>query len=146
MTLLTLLLIWALFAQVGLTIFVLNKMRQARFKAFAENKVTKEQIAVDHSAWPVNVRQIQNSYNSQFELPILFYLATILVLLFGLESWVFVILAWAFIISRIIHMVVHTNSNTIKHRFRAFVAGLFCVVLQWIYIVGMTTLAYLQSL
>lgn len=146
MTLLTLLLIWALFAQVGLTLFVLIKMRSARVKAFTDGKITKEQIAVNHSAWPENVQQVQNSYASQFELPVLFYLATLLVLMFGLENWIFVLLCWSFVASRIVHMIIHTGSNKIKYRFRAFIAGVGCVVLQWAYIVGMATLAYVQSL
>lgn len=146
MTFLTLLLVWALFLQVVLTVLVLLRMRKVRFKAFADGLVTKEQIKVDSSAWPDHVRQVQNSYTSQFELPVLFYVVCILVLMFGLESWAFIGLAWAFVISRAVHMVVHTGSNKIKTRFLSFVAGLFFVTLQWLYVVGISTLAYIQSL
>lgn len=146
MPLLTLLIIWSMFAQVALTVVVLLKMRKARVKAFIENNMTKEQIAVNHDAWPEEVRKIQNNYANQFEIPVLFFIASVIVLMFGLEGLLFVVLAWAFVIARIVHMVIHTGPNKIKFRFRAFLASLICVVLQWLYIVGMATLAYLQGI
>lgn len=135
-----------MFAQVVLTVVVLLKMRKARVKAFIDNKMTKEQIAVNHDAWPEEVRKIQNNYTNQFEIPVLFFIACVIVLMFGLEGLPFVLLAWAFVIARIVHMVIHTGSNKIKFRFRAFLASLICVILQWFYIVGIATMAYLQGI
>ena len=142
MPLLTLLLIWAVFLQVCLTLFILFKMRGVRVRAFQEGAVTIEQVAVDHSVWPDYVRKVQNSYISQFELPVLFYLSCILVLIFGMEDWVIIILSWLFVASRFVHFYIHTGTNRIKHRFRAFAAGLACVAIQWIYIMVMFTYTY----
>ena len=145
MPLTTYLLLWAVFAQVVLTFAVLFKMRFARMRAFKEAGVTLAEIAVAPEAWPADVRKVQNSYGSQFELPVIFYLACVIVLVFSVESWLFVILGWLFVISRIVHMLIHTGSNRIKYRFSAFLFGLFCVMFQWAYIMFVATNAYLIS-
>ncbi len=145
MPFITYLLLWSIFAQVILTFTVLIKMRFVRMRAFKEAGVTMDEIAVNHNAWPDSVRKVQNNYINQFELPVLFYLACVMVFVFSVESWIFVVLAWLFVASRVVHMLVHTGKNRVKHRFRAFLFGFFCVMFQWIYIMFIATNAYLYS-
>lgn len=131
----TKLLILAMFAQVVLTVFVLVKMRAARVKAKREGKVTLDQIAVSPENWPPEVRKIQNAYANQFELPVLFFAGVLLALQFSLNDWVVVILSWLFVASRWVHALVHTGSNYIPTRFRAFFFGLVVLAILWVYIV-----------
>ncbi len=146
MALMTLLLIWAVFAQAMLAMIVLLKMRSARVRAYKESSVSLEEIAVNSSAWPDYVRKIQNNYANQFELPVLFYLACTMTLIFGIENLLFVVISWVFVVSRYVHMIIHTGSNRIRNRFRVFLIGMICVVLQWLYIIITTTTVHLQAM
>lgn len=145
MSLLTYLLVWSLFLQVILSFAVLFKMRFVRVRAFKESGIKMQDIAVTPEAWPDYVRKVQNNYINQFEVPVLFYLASSLVLIFSVESLLFVILAYAFVLSRVVHAVIHTGSNRIKYRFTAFLVGVVCVMAQWAYIMFIVTNAYLAS-
>ena len=143
MTLVTLLLIWALFLQVLLTVVVLLKMRVVRVKAFKDGLVTMDKIAADHSAWPEDVRQVQNNYANQFEIPVLFFVASLLALTTTGVGWITVIVSWLFVISRWVHMFIHTGSNRIKYRFRAFLFGFICVLILWFIVMVKATQLYL---
>ena len=145
MTLVTLLLILAMFAQVILTLSILLRMRTVRVKAFKDGSVTMDKIAVDHAAWPDDVRKVQNSYISQFEMPVLFYIACLVSMNATGVGWISVILAWIFVISRWVHMFIHTGSNRIKYRFKAFIVGMLCVAAFWIVIVVKSFQLYLIS-
>lgn len=145
MTLVTFLLILAMFAQVVLTLSILLRMRSVRVKAFKDGAVTMEKIAVDHAAWPDDVRKVQNSYISQFEMPVLFYVACLVAMNTTGVGWVTVILAWVFVISRWVHMFIHTGSNRIKYRFKAFLVGMLCVAALWIVIIIKAAQLYLIS-
>ena len=145
MSLLTYLLVWSVFLQVVLTFAVLFKIRIVRVRAFKEFGIKMSDIAVNPEAWPDYVRKVQNNYINQFEMPVLFYMACSLVLIFSVESWLFVILAYAFVISRVVHMLIHTGSNRIKYRFTAFLVGVIFVMAQWGYIMFIATNAYLIS-
>lgn len=146
MPLLTYLLLWSVVLQAFLAIILLLKMRGVRVRAFKETGISYADIAVNHEAWPENVRKVQNNYNNQFELPVLFYLACTLVMVFGIESWFFVIVSAVFVISRYVHMFIHTGSNHVKKRFRAFLVGMVCVIVQLGYILFIATTAYLQGI
>lgn len=146
MALLTYLVVLTVFAQVILTFIVLLKMRSVRYAAYKRGDVQMAEISVNHQAWPEEVRQVQNNYINQFELPVLFYMAAALVLIFGLESWIFVLLGLGFVVSRYIHAYIHTGTNHIPTRFKAFLAGFICVVLQWVYLFIMITYAFIITM
>lgn len=130
----TLLIVWAMFAQVILVVFVLFKMGAARLRAVKENAVTKES-ALHSNLWPDYALKPANNYSNQFELPVLFFVGVLLTLHFGLNDWVVVILSWLFVVSRWVHMFIHTGSNHVPHRLMAFQVGLFMLVILWVYVV-----------
>lgn len=127
------LLLIALLLQVAIPFVVLFRMRFARVRAFKEQQLTMSDIAVNHDAWPVYVRQIQNNYSNQFELPVLFYVACLLAYHAGTIDWVMVILAWIFVLSRWLHMFIHCGSNRISQRFKAFFVGMLCLAAIWVW-------------
>ena len=44
---------------------------------------------------------------------------------------VMVVLAWLFVASRVVHMLIHTGGNNVLHRFLAFITGFTFLVLLW---------------
>ncbi|MCB1531540.1 MAG: MAPEG family protein [Alphaproteobacteria bacterium] len=127
-------LIVPLFIHVLLVFSVAFRMYRARVAAYKAGEVQLAEIALDNSKWPEKVRKLQNNLSNQFETPPLFGLVIAFALLFGLKSWVFVVLAWLYILSRLAHSYIHTGSNYIPHRIRAFGTGLVLLLLMWVFL------------
>jgi len=120
-----------LFVQVALTFALLFWMAQARVKAVKRKQVKMADIALGQLNWPPRVQQISNSYHSQFQLPVLFYVLTGLAIVTHKADLLFIVLAWLFVLSRLLHAYIHTGTNYIPHRFRAFAAGVFILLAMW---------------
>ena len=138
----TTLILWAMFLQVFLTIFVLFRLGMVRKKALDEKAVTWGEIATNHSAWPEYVLKVYNNFVNQFELPVVFYAGVLTALVLNQNSWIVVILCWVFVLSRWVHMFVHTGSNYIPHRYKIFLIGLVALVLLWIYLAVKVTFSF----
>ena len=78
------------------------------------------------------IAQITNAYQSQLELPVLFYLVVISRLLHGAEPTTLLVLAWAFVATRLFHALVHVTTNHMGRRFFAFFAGSMILLAMWI--------------
>jgi hypothetical protein len=46
---------------------------------------------------------------------------------------IFVVLSWVFVISRLLHMTIHTTSNRVPRRFFVYLVGLATLVIMWAY-------------
>ena len=44
----------------------------------------------------------------------------------------FVVMAWLFVVSRIVHAFIHVTSNHVGQRFAAFLVGAVILALMWI--------------
>jgi hypothetical protein len=61
--------------------------------------------------------QVGYSYSNQFELPVLFYVLTILAWMTRHADLAFVVLAWIFVIFRYLQAYVHVTSNRMSPTF-----------------------------
>lgn len=118
------------FVQVALTVCVLTRMGQGRVRAVRSGQVKISEVDTK-TAYAEAVQRFMSSYQSQFELPVLFYAVVAFALASGLNDFVLIGLAWAFAGSRLAHSFVHTGSNIIATRFKVFVAGLVFLVGMW---------------
>lgn len=82
-----------LFVEVILTFALLFWMAPLRTRAIRSGAVRAEDVALREPNWPKQLTQIGNSYASQFELPVLFYVLTILAYMTHKAGIVFVVLA-----------------------------------------------------
>ena len=72
-----------------------------------------------------------DNYHNLFELPVLFYAGVLLALSTGQGGAILATLAWLFVISRCLHSLIHLTYNRVKHRFSAFVGGMFLLIAFW---------------
>lgn len=121
-----------LFVQVALTFGLLIWMAWARTGSVSRGEVKMRDIALGQPAWPAKATQISNSYDSQFQTPVLFYVLVILAWITRHADLIFVVMAWVFVLLRIAHACIHTASNHVPTRFRVFAAGLLVLLLMWI--------------
>jgi len=120
------------FVQVGLTFALMLWMASHRVTAIKTGTVRPKDIALRQPNWPERATQIANCFHNQFELPVLFYTVVALILITNTNSTVFVLLAWAFVMTRLVHAYIHTGSNRVDRRFYAMAAGMAILVAMWV--------------
>lgn len=123
-----LLLMWAILAQVLLTTAVYFVLLLRKRRAFAAGQVDRARQALHADAWPEPVQQANNNLRNQFELPVLFYVLALLLLQIGRPGLAAVVLAWVFVLLRIVHAWVHVGSNTVPLRRNVFALGAVAVL------------------
>jgi len=120
------------FVQVALTFGLLFWMASARTGSVRRGETKIRDIALGQSVWPARPQQISNCYDSQFALPLLFYVLVILAWITRHADLIFVVMAWLFVLLRLLHAYIHTTSNHVPTRFRAFAAGMIVLLIMWI--------------
>jgi hypothetical protein len=118
--------------QVGLSFLLLLWLGRSRVAVLGSGQVKMADIALGERNWPKRLLQIQNSYQSQFELPVLFYALVALALITRKADMVFVVMAWMFVAARLAHAYIHTTSNNMIWRFRAFSVGVIILAAMWV--------------
>jgi hypothetical protein len=123
--------IYPLLVQVALTFVLLIWLARERVGALNRKDVRPADIALREPNWPKRTLQIGNSFQSQLEVPLLFYLLTVLVLTTRMVDVVLVTLAWAFVLARLAHAFVHTTNNDVGIRGPVFGVGMLILLVMW---------------
>ncbi|MCP4934724.1 MAG: MAPEG family protein [bacterium] len=124
--------IYPLLAQVALTFGLMFIMAISRVKAAQARRYKLRDIAVNSANYPDDVRKSGNSYVNQFELPVLFYLVCVLLMIAGPgNNKLYLMMAWAFVGTRIVHAFIHVTLNNVIRRFYAFLAGAIILIAMW---------------
>lgn len=121
-----------LFVQVALTFALLFWMGFARVGSIKRNETKIADIALGQPNWPPKAQQLTNCYANQFQLPILFYVLVVLAIITRHADFLFVVLSWVFVLTRLLHAYIHTGSNAVRHRFNAFALGAAILLAMWI--------------
>jgi hypothetical protein len=89
-------------------------------------------IALGEPNWPVRPTQAANAFDNQFQLPVLFYVLVLIAHLTKLADFLFVILAWLFVATRVLHAGIHVTSNRVSRRFFAYLVGAIVLLIMWV--------------
>ena len=90
-----------LFVEVILTFVLLFWLAPLRARDFSSGVARPEDVALREPNWSKRTLQVAYSFGNQFELPVLFYVLTILAYVTHLAGIVFVVLAWIFVMFRL---------------------------------------------
>ena len=131
----TLALLYPLLAQVLLTFIVLIAMGVARDRALRSKSVSMRDIALNNGNWPDETRKFGNNFTNQFELPVLFYVLILAALHTGATNILTIVLAWLFVLTRVVHCFIHMTSNQVRPRSIAYGIGAIALLGIWIVIV-----------
>ncbi len=121
-----------LFVEVALTLGLLFWMFMARRSDILSGAVRPAQIALREPNWPPRTQQIAYCFSNQFELPVLFYVLTILEIVTRQADLMFVVLAWIFVIARLGHAYVHTTSNRVMWRGSIYGIAAVMLIAMWL--------------
>jgi hypothetical protein len=103
-----------------------------RAPALTRGEVRPEQVALREPNWPPRALQVGYSFQNQFELPMLFYVLTILAIMTRHADVLFVVMAWIFVLTRLVHGYVHCTSNNLRLRGGFFGIGAVVLALMWL--------------
>jgi hypothetical protein len=120
------------FVQVGLTFFLLFWMGRSRIALLRSGAMKVRDIALGERTWPPRTQQVVNAFHNQFEMPVLFYALVGLALVTRKADLAFVVMAWIYVATRLVHAYIHTTSNRVSQRFMAFLVGAVILLLMWI--------------
>lgn len=129
-----------LFAEVILTSALLFSLAPLRARDFNTGVTRPENIALREPNWSKRTLQIGYSFSNQFELPVLFYVLTILAYFTHRAGVLFVVLAWIFVLFRYLQAYVHVTSNKVRLRGSFFIVSALALAIMWVvYIVEILT-------
>src|ERR1700692_3996268 len=103
-----------LFVEVILTFVLMLLMGALRGGDFRSGAVKSADVGLREPHWPQRTSQQAHSFANQFELPVLFYVLTILEWVTRHAGYVFVTLAWVFVLCRVLQAYVHVISNVYR--------------------------------
>ena len=72
------------------------------------------------------------SFLNQIELPMLFYALIAFIIITKAGDVLLLLLAWIFVLSRIVHAYIHTTNNVVDRRFMAYSVGVLVLLLMWV--------------
>jgi len=124
--------LFPLFVQVALTFVLLFWMAGLNASAIRSGEVRWQDIALREPNWPARNMQIRNAFLNQLETPVLFYVLTLLVWITRHADYLFLVLAWIFVVLRIVHAFIHITDNNVPRRGAVFLAGMVVLAVMWV--------------
>jgi hypothetical protein len=123
--------LFPLFVEVVLTLVLAVWLGVVRTQAIRSGKVHPRDIALREPNWPTRVLQVGNAYQNELELPLLFYVLTILSIITRHADLIFVLLAWVFVVLRLIRAYIHVTDNRVSNRGMVFGASTIVLAVMW---------------
>ena len=121
-----------LFVEVLLTFGVMFGMMYFRTTSLQRGETRLKDIALREPNWPARATQYGYAFANQFELPVLFYVLTILEIVTRHADLVFVLLAWTFVAMRVLQVWVHVTNNNVRVRGAFYGVGAIVLVIMWV--------------
>lgn len=120
---------WILLAalvQIALTIVVYIVLVRARIAGVKSGEVKASQYELVEGE-PRKLALVTNHLRNQFELPVLFFALVAFLIAINRVTMIDVILAWAFVVLRVLHSAAALKADNVAMRMRFFGIGLLCV-------------------
>lgn len=114
---------------------------RGRFRDVYRNGVRPREIAIRTEAYTEPVQKLQANLTNQFETPVYFFAAILFALQVDAVGGVFAALAWLYVLSRMVHHVIHTGWNHLLYRMSVFITGGLSVLAMW----GLVAMAVLAG-
>ena len=125
-----------IFAPMGalafLTFFVLAQIPIRRFRAGRQGRTSIADFKFGESPRvPGDVSIPNRNYMNLLELPVLFYVGSLMYFLAGKVDQTVMMIAWAYVALRFIHSAIHLTYNNVMHRLVPFALSNFVLIAYW---------------
>lgn len=122
-----------IFAMVVLTFTVLGVMFWTRVQALKKQTLRYSYFSTYTGDSPSEqIIKTSRHYINLFELPVIFYVTSLIIIFLKLENSWNLAWAWSFVIARVLHAIIHLGKNNITHRLYTYVIGCISIIMLWI--------------
>ena len=121
-----------LFVEVALTFGLMLGMMFYRTSSIRRGETRLSAVAMREPNWPQRPTQFAYAFGNQFELPVLFYVLTILEIMTRHADLIFVLLAWIFVALRVMQAITHVTDNNVARRGAFYGVGAIILLVMWV--------------
>lgn len=119
------------FALVLLTFVVVTRLLYVRIRAVTSGAVKMSYYKDLTGDAPPSLVANQKNFANLFEMPVLFYLVAVLLIVTQRADAIYVGLAWAYVACRCAHTLVHLTFNAIPARLAAYALSNLALLAMW---------------
>ena len=123
---------YPLFTMVLLTLLIAIRLMYFNTWAVLSGEVHIKHFRLFDDGIPPKLQAVAQHYKNMFELPVLFYLLCILLIITNAAAPLDIQLAWGFVIFRILHSLIRIPNTNVHPRFGFFIASYIMLVGGWI--------------
>jgi hypothetical protein len=120
------------FVEVFLTFGLLLWAGGLRVGNLRSGAVAPDKIALREPGWPARTTQVACAFSNQLEVPVLFYVLVAFLMIMRHADVVFVVLAWLFVVMRLVHTAIHVTDNNVMRRGPVFGIGVLVLLIMWV--------------
>ncbi|TDR19533.1 MAPEG family protein [Marinicella litoralis] len=122
------------FLQVVLTFGILFTVGFLRFRSVSQRTVHPKDyvLMTGQDQWPVMIQRLGRAFHNQLEMPMLFYVLTILILLTEVQAQILLNMAWLYVGLRYFHALIHIFYNKVLYRFTVFLISSLVLLAMWV--------------
>jgi hypothetical protein len=120
-------------AMVLVTALVWVKLYADRIGEMRRRQIDPQSLAtVRAAAGQLENTQAADNFRNLFEVPVLFYVLCIAIVISGGSTAGFITAAWAYAALRALHSLIHVTYNRVMHRFLVYVSSTVLLFGMWI--------------
>jgi hypothetical protein len=125
--------LYPVFVQVFLTFAVLLSLAVARGRAIKtmDRQRGNPDLAMGRVLWPDDATKRAANFRNHFELPVLFYVVVAFALIVKGADALMLVLAWLFVLTRVVHAAIQVGPNKVRWRTPAFALGFLILMIMW---------------
>ena len=128
-------LIYPMFAMVVMTFIVLIQLFRTRTRSVTSGAVKASFYKTfQGDAEPEAAQKLTRHFANLFEAPTLYYVACLAGLTMHVTDLAFLIMAWAYVLARLIHAYIHIGKNKIYPRIYAYFSSWLVLLAMWTYL------------
>lgn len=116
---------WPVLAQILIPVLVLLLNGMRKNDDVKSGSFDRERAAMDNEAWSTPVVLTSKNLANQFQLPVIFYVLCLILASLDAVNILTLVVAWLFVTTRYVHAYVHVSTNYVPNRLRAFLLGVF---------------------
>ncbi|GIL03168.1 MAG: hypothetical protein BroJett030_30670 [Alphaproteobacteria bacterium] len=125
------LLLWPIAIHALATLSIYLPMWRVRMRTVMEGKVRAGVYRLGDGE-PEESRKFSNAIRNQNETGLPFYAACLVAHAAGGAPVAVVVLAWAFLVLKLVHLAIHVTTNRLRHRRPAFQTALIALAALWL--------------
>ena len=120
------------FSLVALTFGIGLWLGKLRFSAVKKGDLNPRYYELNRGGkLPDYLAKVSNNFDNLLALPVLFYVLAIMLFVTAKAEAAQIVLSWLYVASRYAHSYIHTTSNNVRHRMRAFILGVAILIIMW---------------